>query len=84
VTYNVLEAMRRTNARQIIFSSSGAVYGEPKVMRRGGLRSDFSDLALRGEQGRMRDAHHRVHPQYEMRCWIYRFGNIVGPNPTHA
>lgn len=21
---------------------------------------------------------------YDMRCWIYRFGNIVGPNPTHG
>jgi UDP-glucose 4-epimerase len=21
---------------------------------------------------------------YDMRAWIYRFGNIVGPNPTHG
>jgi UDP-glucose 4-epimerase len=32
VTYNVLEAMRRTRVQEIVFSSSGAVYGEPTVM----------------------------------------------------
>ncbi|HEX2123428.1 MAG TPA: NAD-dependent epimerase/dehydratase family protein, partial [Thermoanaerobaculia bacterium] len=32
VTYNVLEAMRRAEVREIVFSSSGAIYGEPALM----------------------------------------------------
>ncbi len=31
VTFNVLEAMRRTGVRQIVFSSSSVVYGEASV-----------------------------------------------------
>lgn len=30
-TFNVLEAMRATNARRIVFSSTGSIYGEPDV-----------------------------------------------------
>ena len=32
VTYNLLEAMRLAGTKELIFSSSGAIYGEPKVM----------------------------------------------------
>src|SRR3954463_10027777 len=30
-TYNVLEAMRHNNIKRIAFSSTGSIYGEPKV-----------------------------------------------------
>src|SRR5438067_5345567 len=30
-THNVLEAMREAGIRQVVFSSTGSVYGEPKV-----------------------------------------------------
>jgi UDP-glucose 4-epimerase len=30
-TFNVLEAMRKNNVKKIVFSSTGPVYGEPKV-----------------------------------------------------
>src|SRR2546430_14428775 len=32
VTYNVLEAMRLAGTRELIFSSSGSIYGEPNVL----------------------------------------------------
>ena len=32
VTYNLLEAMRVAETKQIIFSSSGAIYGEPAIL----------------------------------------------------
>lgn len=85
VTYNVLEAMRRSGSREIVFSSSGAVYGEPSLMP---TPEDYgplfpislyaaSKLACEGLISAF--AHN-----YDMRCWIFRFGNIVGPNPTHG
>ena len=61
VTYNVLEAMRRGGVKELVFSSSGAVYGEPTVMPTPeNYGPILPDLALRREQGRLRGAHHSV------------------------
>ncbi|MGZ5476681.1 MAG: NAD-dependent epimerase/dehydratase family protein, partial [Thermoanaerobaculia bacterium] len=85
VTYNILEAMRRTGAKEIIFSSSGAVYGEPAVMP---TPEDYGPILPISLYAACKVAGETlitafVH-NYDMRCWIYRFGNIVGPNPTHG
>lgn len=85
VTYNVLETMRRFGTRDIIFSSSGAVYGEPTVMP---TPEDYGPLFPISLYAASKVACETlitafVH-NYDMRCWIYRFGNIVGPNPTHG
>jgi len=46
-TYNVLEAMRRTGVKKLIFSSSGTVYGDTdKVCAEG----DLGELPLEGLQ----------------------------------
>lgn len=85
VTYNVLEAMRRTGVKEIIFSSSGAVYGEPAVMP---TPEDYGPIFPISLYAASKVACETlitayVH-NYDMRCWMYRFGNIVGPNPTHG
>ncbi len=85
VTYNVLEAMRRTGATRIIFSSSGAVYGEPLQMP---TPEDYGPIFPISLYAASKVACETlvtafVH-NYDMQCWIYRFGNIVGPNPTHG
>lgn len=85
VTYNVLEAMRRSGTKEIVFSSSGAVYGEPKVMP---TPEDYGPILPISLYAASKAACEGlitafVH-NYDMRCWIYRFGNIVGPNPTHG
>jgi UDP-glucose 4-epimerase len=85
VTYNVLESMRRSGARQLIFSSSGAIYGEPTAMPTPEAYGPVlpislyaaSKLACEGLIGAY------VH-NYDIRAWVYRFGNIIGPNPTHG
>jgi len=85
VTYNVLEGMRLSNTREILFSSSGAIYGEPTVMP---TPEDYGPLfpislyaasKLACESLITAFAHN-----YDLRCWIFRFGNIVGPFPTHG
>ena len=85
VTYNVLESMRRCNAKELIFSSSGAVYGEPTVMptpeHYGPLFPISFYAASKVACETLITAF--VH-NYDMRAWIYRFGNVVGPNPTHG
>ena len=85
VTYNVLESMRRTGTKQIIFSSSGAVYGEPTVMP---TPEDYGPILPISLYAASKVACETLITafahNYEIRCWIYRFGNIVGPNPTHG
>jgi len=85
VTYNVLESMRRTGVKEILFSSSGAIYGEPSVHP---TPEDYGPLfpislyaasKLACETLITAFAHN-----YDIRSWIFRFGNIVGPNPTHG
>ena len=85
VTYNVLEAMRRAGTKEIIFSSSGAIYGEPSVHptpeNYGPLFpiSLYAASKLACETLITAFAHN-----YDIRAWIFRFGNIVGPFPTHG
>ena len=84
-TYNVLEGMRRTGAKEIVFSSSGAVYGEPTVMPTPENYGPILPISLYAAskvacEGLITAFVHN----YDMRCWIFRFGNIVGPNPTHG
>ena len=85
VTYNVLEAMRRANIREIVFSSSGAVYGEPEVMP---TPEDYGPIFPISLYAASKVACETLITafahNYDIRCWIYRFGNIVGKNPTHG
>ena len=85
VTYNVLESMRRTGAKDIIFSSSGAVYGEPRVMPTPEDYGPIFPISLYAASKVACEALVTAYVHnYDMRAWIYRFGNIVGPNPTHG
>lgn len=85
VTYNVLEAMRLAGTREIVFSSSGAVYGEPTVLP---TPEDYGPILPISLYAASKVACETlitafVH-NYDLRAWIFRFGNIVGPNPTHG
>jgi UDP-glucose 4-epimerase len=85
VTYNVLEAMRRTDVKEIVFSSSGAVYGEPAVMP---TPEDYGPILPISLYAASKVACETLITafahNYDIRAWIYRFGNVVGPNPTHG
>jgi UDP-glucose 4-epimerase len=85
VTYNVLEAMRQAGVRQIVFSSSGAVYGEPNVIP---TPEDYGPIFPISLYAASKVACETLITafahNYDIRSWIYRFGNIVGRNPTHG
>jgi UDP-glucose 4-epimerase len=85
VTYNVVEAMRRTGVKEIVFSSSGAVYGEPTVMP---TPEDYGPILPISLYAASKVACETLITafahNYDIRAWIYRFGNIVGPNATHG
>ena len=85
VTYNILEAMRRNGVKEIVFSSSGAVYGEPELMP---TPEDYGPILPISLYAASKVACETLITafahNYDIRCWIFRFGNIVGPNPTHG
>jgi UDP-glucose 4-epimerase len=85
VTYNVLEAMRVAGTQQLIFSSSGAIYGEPSVLP---TPEDYGPLFPISLYAASKIACETLitafAANYGIRAWIFRFGNIVGGFPTHG
>lgn len=85
-TFNVLEAMRQLKIQRIIFSSTGAVYGE--------LCTDIATSEASGPLLPVSTyAAGKIGSEafisafcnlYGMRGWMYRFGNVIGGRMTHG
>ena len=79
-TYHVLEAMRRAGIQQLAFSSTSAVYGISDIQPIPESAFLPQPISLYGATKlaceSMISAFQNL---FEMRCWIFRFANIVGP-----
>jgi UDP-glucose 4-epimerase len=85
-TVNVLDAMRQSGVRPIIFSSTGAVYGE--------LCHDIATSEVDGPllpvstyaAGKIgSEAFISAYCSlYGLRAWVFRFGNVIGARMTHG
>jgi UDP-glucose 4-epimerase len=84
VTYNVLEVMRRNSVRQIVFASSGTVYGEVE----GPVDEDHGPLFPISLYGAGKLACEALISgfvsTFGLQGWIFRFGNVLGPRGTHG
>ncbi len=85
-TFNVLAAMRESGIRDLLFSSTGAVYGdlcrEVATDERGGPLLPVSTYAA-GKIGS--EAFISAFCSlYGLRAWIFRFGNVIGARMTHG
>lgn len=85
VTYNVLEAMRVNHVKDIILASTSTVYGEPAVMP---TPEDYGPLFPISLYGASKLACEALCTSFAhtfgMKCWIFRFANIVGGRGTHG
>ncbi len=85
-TFNVLESMRRLNLKNIIFSSTGAVYGDLCIdiatSEKGGPLLPVSTYAA-GKIGSESFISAYSH-LYGIRGWMFRFGNVIGARMTHG
>ncbi len=85
-TFNVLEAMRKLNIKNILFSSTGAVYGdlclEIATSESGGPLLPVSTYAA-GKIGSEAFVSAYSH-LYGIRALIFRFGNVIGARMTHG
>jgi UDP-glucose 4-epimerase len=84
-TYNVLEAMRANGVREIVFSSTGSVYGEAKVIPTPEdapfpIQTSLyaaSKVACEGLIAAYCEG-------FGMKAWIFRFVSILGERYTHG
>jgi len=85
-TFNMVEAMRRVGVRDIIFSSTGAVYGDLCLDRatseEAGPLLPISGYAA-GKIGSEAFISSYCH-MYGLRGWMFRFGNVIGGRMTHG
>jgi UDP-glucose 4-epimerase len=85
-TFNVLEAMRKAQIQPIIFSSTGAVYGDlcrdTATSEAGGPLLPVSTYAA-GKIGSEAFISSFC-SLYGLRGWMYRFGNVIGARMTHG
>ena len=86
LTHNVVEAMRTTSAKRILYASGSGVYGDLGTRRgRRGSRPAAAGLDLRREQAGRRGADLAATRSCSASpgC-AFRFGNVVGPRQTHG
>jgi UDP-glucose 4-epimerase len=84
-TYNVLESMRECGTKKLVFTSSNVVYGEVEKLP---IREDYGPLFPISFYGASKLAGEALISAYchnfDFRCWIYRFANVIGPRVTHG
>jgi UDP-glucose 4-epimerase len=85
-TFNVLNAMRQTGIRPILFSSTGAVYGDLckdiTVSESAGPLLPVSTYGA-GKIG-CEAFISSFCSVYGLQAWIFRFGNVIGARMTHG
>jgi UDP-glucose 4-epimerase len=84
-TYNVLEAMRVNHVKDIILASTSTIYGEPEVMPTPEEYGPLFPISLYGASKLACEALCTSFAHtFGMKCWIFRFANIVGGRGTHG
>ena len=85
-TFNVLEAMKIKNIRDILFASSGAVYGKlclnEYVNENSGPLKPMSPYGA-GKISSEAFIYSYSH-LYKIRSWMFRFGNVIGSRVSHG
>jgi UDP-glucose 4-epimerase len=84
-TYNVLEAMRANGVRRIAFSSTGSIYGEPKVFPTPECAPFPVQTSLYGASKLAGESLIQAYCEaFAFQGYIFRFVSIVGERYTHG
>ena len=85
LTQNVVEAMRRTGTRQILYASGSGVYGDLGEFE---AFEDYGPLIPVSTYGASKLAGEALISSYvamfDLTGCAFRFGNVVGPRQTHG
>ncbi len=84
-TYNLLEAIRKNDVKEIVFTSTSTIYGEASIIP---TPEDYGPLIPISLYGASKLACEALITSYshtfDITAWIFRFANIVGPRSTHG
>jgi UDP-glucose 4-epimerase len=85
LTNNVVEAMRRSGARAILYASGSGVYGDLRDLE---IDEDYGPLVPISTYGASKLAGEALISSYchmfDFQGCAFRFGNVVGPRQTHG
>ncbi len=84
-TRSLLEAMRETGVRRMVFSSSGAVYGEKTEGFRSEKAGPTLPISLYGAGKIACEALISAYAHlFGIQAWIFRYGNVISGRITHG
>lgn len=84
-THNMLEAMRATGVSKILFASSATVYGDLTIYPTPESAGPLLPISLYGAGKLACEALISSYCHlFDMRAWIFRFGNVVGGRMNHG
>ena len=84
-TINCLEAMRREDVRNVVFTSSSAIYGEPSQFPTPENYGPMLPTSLYGASKLAAEAYIATFCEdFGMKSWIFRFVNILGAANNHG
>ena len=83
-TFNLLEAVRKSDVKEIVFASSSTVYGEPEVIP---VSEDapIKPVSVYGaSKAACESLIHAYSKLYSIKAVIVRYANVVGPRLRHG
>ena len=83
-TFSLLEAMRKSNVREVVFASSSSVYGEPEEIPVG-EDAPIRPVSVYGaSKAACESLIHAYSKLYGIKAIILRYANVVGPRLRHG
>jgi len=84
-TWTVLEAMVKTGVKELLFSSTGAVYGESITGTFNEASGPLIPLSLYGAGKIASEAFISSYCNlFGIKAWMFRFGNVIGERTNHG
>ena len=84
-TYNVLEAARRADVGEVVFSSTSTIYGRASVLPTPEDYGPCLPISLYGASKLACEGLMSAYAElYGIKGWIFRFANIIGHRSTHG
>jgi UDP-glucose 4-epimerase len=83
-TFNLLEAMRRKNVKELVFASSSSVYGEPEEIPVD-ENAPIRPVSVYGASKTACEALiHAYSKLYGIKAVVLRYANVIGPRLRHG